>query len=292
MACSLPGLSDNSTEAPKPELTEPPSVQSANQCGDGICAGPENIDRCPEDCDAPVTASTQPPSEGMIPPLYFFDVIHTHGEGDWKPYEGPPMVNLDTEVADNMLALINGIRTSLDRYGAQGSWEVVYGTTKGLCAHQGENHVFRQLLDSGHEIAIHAHRTEHIETAYQSFKDNCGIAANTASGFILDADRAGLTGAQDALVSAIEISIILGMTVGTENLSPGGEKNTFAELCDNQIGDGNDMWASTGNLMFPWRPNYTERNICEHDPEGSMVFVDHVNPIGCLLPIKEGQPTS
>ena len=53
---------------------------------------------------------------------------------------------------------------------------------------------------------------------------------------------------------AIEVPVRLGLTVGTTNLSPGGDKNTISSVCQNVLGMGNDMWLETGNLMFPWRP--------------------------------------
>lgn len=222
-----------------------------------------------------------------VPPLYFFYVIHTHVQGDWLPYTDPGMTRLDPAVADNMLAAIEGIAQVLERHGVKGTWEVVYGTSKGLCRYQGENHIFRHLLDAGHEVAVHAHRNQDIEPAFHNLQDCCGITPKTTSGFMGEVFQVRSEGAQQAISEAIEIALDLGMTVGTENLAPVDRRNPFGSLCGNQFGEGNDMWPETGNLMFPWKPDYLHRNICAHDPEGGMVLVDHVGPWWMRLP---GQP--
>lgn len=227
---------------------------------------------------------TSTPLTDDAPPLYFFYAIHTHVQGDWFPYTDLGMTELDSQVADNMIAAIDGIAQVLDDHGAKGSWEVVYGASKGLCEYQGENHIFQQLVDSGHEVGVHAHRTVHIESAFQNLEDYCGISANLTSGFMIEAVDAGPEGAQETLSQAIEESLSFGMTVGTENLSPSDPRNPFAELCDDQIGVGNDMWAEAGNLMFPWRPDYINQNICADNPAGDMVFVDHAPPGWMILP--------
>ncbi|MBS1251250.1 MAG: hypothetical protein MAG451_00281 [Anaerolineales bacterium] len=204
---------------------------------------------------------TETPSPEDVAPLHVFYAIHTHVQGDWFPYSSPGMTTLDEDVADNMIDAIEGIAGVLDDHGAKGTWEVVYGASKGLCTYQGDDHVFRQLIDSGHEVGVHAHHTEEIERAFQNLQDECGITADVTSGFMIDASDAGPEGAQEVASQAIEEGVALGMTVSTENLSPGGRRNPFGPLCDNQIGAGNDMWRETGNLMFPWRPDYVNGDI-------------------------------
>ncbi|MEW5941019.1 MAG: hypothetical protein AB1750_15235 [Chloroflexota bacterium] len=247
-------------------------VQSAPVTAPTQAPLPENGNRPPATASVPAEV---PAAE--IPPLYFFYAIHTHVQGDWLPYESPPMLRLDTRAADNMLLAITAIQQVLDRYGAKGTWEVVYGTAKGLCTYQGQNHIFRQLEAAGHEIAVHAHRTEDIGRAAENLRTDCGMNPQTTSGFIAEVSKAGTGGAQEAMIEAIEVSLANGLTVGTENLSPGGGKNPFAELCANQFGVGNDMWRESGNLMFPWRPDYPNGNICADNPQAQLVFVDHVS---------------
>lgn len=224
------------------------------------------------------------PEQEAVPPIYFFYAIHTHASGDYLPYTEPPMLTIDPQTAENMVLTISSMQEVLDRYQIRGTWEVVYGTAKGICTYQGENHIFQQLQDAGHEIAAHAHQTDHIDDVVQNLMNDCGVTPVTTSGFLLEAERAGPAGAQEALSLAIQVSLDNGLTVGTENLAPSGGKNPFTEICQAQLGIGNDMWLQTGNLMFPWRPDYANGNICAHNPEGEMVFIDHVSIEWTVLP--------
>ncbi len=258
---------------------DPPSQRG--ECGDGTCDGPENHQTCPEDCNPPEAASqiAAVPDED-VPPLYFFYVIHAHVSGDTLPYD-TTMNQIDTEVAANMVAAIEGIQAALDRYGIPASWHVTYGGASGFCDYGGPDHVLNRLLDAGHEVGLHAHHTEDIQAAYQALTLDCGITPEVGSGHLLDAHLAGQFGdiaaAQNAMTLSLDISSGLGVPIVTENLSPGGEKNVFADACDNQLGIGNSMWAETGNLMFPWRPDYQAGDICTHNPQSDVIFLDHVS---------------
>ncbi|MEW6718640.1 MAG: hypothetical protein AB1345_14210 [Chloroflexota bacterium] len=278
VACTLGGAS-----TPVQGL---PAGSALARCGDGVCSGPEDESNCPGDCPAGAEPLPQPPvvpgdasqvlpGEGNTPPLVFFYAIHTHANGDFLPYTTPAMSEINPQAAENMLAAINGIREVLNRHGVKATWELVYGTAKWLCGMEGD--ILAQLQAEGHEIATHAHQVEDTITVTEILRQQCGIHPNTASGFILYADQAGGAGAQQAVVNAVQLGLDLGFNTGTENLSPGGNKNPFSVLCNQQIGVGNDMWAQTGNLMFPWRPDVANGNICADDPRGEMVFVDHVS---------------
>ena len=159
-----------------------------------------------------------------IPPLYFFYAIHTHGTSDYLPYADKLQKRLDSQTADNMIAAIEGISAVLDRYGVVGTWELVEGTAKGIPEYQGENHIFKQLLSRGHEIAAHAHKVEDTAAVVAALRDSCGVVPVTTSGFITQVSRADAAGVQSAMAAAIQTAVDLGLTVGTDNLSPGGEE--------------------------------------------------------------------
>jgi hypothetical protein len=114
--------------------------------------------------------------------------------------------------------------------------------------------------------------------------EDCGIVPKTTSGFIAQISPFDKDKAQSAMSMAIEVSLQFGMNIGTTNLSPGGGKNPFSELCDGQIGPGNDMWLQSGNLMYPWKPDYSNGNICAVDHQGEMILIDHVSIEWILLP--------
>lgn len=286
-------------------MVQPPAQQRGS-CGDGVCDGPESESTCPADCAAQSASRQQPQgsqptmeataqaaaptvaTSGKIPPLYFIYVVHTHVSDGHLPYTSPARDAIDAAAADNMLAAIEGIAGVLDAHGVPGTWEVTAATASGLCSYQGEDHVFAQLLAAGHEIATHGHSTRGLRESYLALQADCGITAATASGFMAEAARAGSAGAQEAMASVIEAALDLGMRVATENLSPADLLSPFGELCNNQIGRGNDMWAQTGNLMFPWRPDCGGGEICADHPRCEVVFVVHVS-ITWTMP-GEGSP--
>ncbi len=210
-----------------------------------------------------------PPEE--IPPLYFFYAIHTHVAGDHFPYTTPSLRTLDPRIAENMVATIEGIAEVLEHHGVKGTWEVVYGTAEGLCAYEGENHIFRRLIESGHEIGLHVHRYADYERDLRALSDICGLDVRVTSGLLTDARQAGPDGFQQVMSEGIARHVGWGIRAATINLSSG----PLFQWCGGQIGIGNDMGGETGNLMFPWRPDYQGGNICADDPHGDFVFVDH-----------------
>lgn len=271
-------------------------VVSEGLCGNGTCDGPENATNCPQDCQeeeagAKIPAPSAPaPASDEIPPIYFFYAIHAHGSDENLPYEDLARNQLNPQIAANMIEAIEHIAAVLDRHGVKGTWEFLPATATGLCSYQGENHLLNQLTTNGHEVGAHAHHIDDIQNAYWALRDDCDITARTTSGFIAQISSYGIDEVQSAMSLSIQTSVDLGMTFGTTNLSPGGGRNPFADLCGEQIGLGNSMWDQSGNLMFPWRPDLLHQDVCTHSDEGPMVLVDHVSIEWIKLPGQEGVP--
>ncbi len=250
--------------------------------GDSDADGDGDIDS-DEEADADVDADTD---ELPPPPVHFFYAIHTHVASDHLPYTDRTLTELDTVVAENMIAEIEAIAEVLEAHDLRATWEVVHATAQGLCSHEGEDHVFARLEAAGHEIGIHAHRNPDIGRAYLALREHCGIEARTTSGML--AGMASLTPAEAIERFSMALSIVadLGVDVATENLSPweAPELNPITSSCDGTFGLGNDMWAETGNLMFPWRPDFDGRDPCTHAPDGAIMAVDHVSIVFKTIP--------
>jgi hypothetical protein len=189
-----------------------------------------------------------------------------------------------------MISAIEDIAEVLNRYGVKGTWETLPAVAEGLCSYQGESHVFNELISQGHEVGAHAHRIDDIQEAYEALVEECGIIPITTSGFIAQISAFDEQDAHNAMSLAIDASVSNGMRIGTTNLSPGGGKNPFTELCANQIGSDNDMWAQSGNLMFPWKPDYVHHDICAHNEQVEMILVDHVSIEWIILPEYQSVP--
>lgn len=263
-------------------------AEKSKSCGDGVCDGPETPQTCPEDCqetpDAAVAVVTSLPSIPAAPPLHFFYVIHTHTSEQFHPYSDPGQTTIDTDLAENMLAAIEGIAAVLDKYRVKASWQFLPATVKGFHEYQGENNIISQLITNGHEIGVHTHNINDIQFAVQNLEEYIGISPVVTSGFLAHLSNISPGEAKAAMSIAIEAPIKQGLSVGTANLSPGGDKNPLASECQEILGMENDMWPETGNLMFPWRPDYAHQDPCSHNPEGKMLLIDHVSIEWVILP--------
>lgn len=73
LACSSGSLLDKGEDTVSQD--ESPS-QEERYCGDGVCDGPENDEKCPEDCQSSKEESSPPSGKGAIPPVYVTLAIH------------------------------------------------------------------------------------------------------------------------------------------------------------------------------------------------------------------------
>jgi hypothetical protein len=212
--------------------------------------------------------------------------IHTHLSGDHYPYQDEGLTSIDPVVAQNTQTTIEGLAATLDRYGVKATWELVYGMASGLCSYPQTEGLLDSLAANGHEIGSHSHNTDDIIKAYTTLQNECGITANVTSGFLIDATRP-MADPHLAMSEDIQIALDLGIHVSTENLVLGSGRDPFGATCT-QMGVGNDMGDLTGNNLYPWKPDYANQNICDHNPDGEMVFLDHVSIEWVILEGQEG----
>lgn len=248
------------------------------------------------DAKGPLPDFKKPIADGAIPPfgkdaqlsgsakLNVFYVIHTHLSDDRLPYDSKLMKDgdLNGTKADNMVAIINGIKGIADKHGLKIAWQPTLGPAKGFCQHQGSNHIFKQLLAEGHEIGIHAHKEDDLEPTYGYLTNECGIAPkdiSSASGY--QAFLGDKTGADRAAAFSEHAKTFSswGIGVGTSNLAPDGDgSHEMAPVCTDQWGNNGDSWKTTDNFLYPWKPDLTNSVPCDHDSAGTFVMVDHSGP--------------
>jgi len=217
--------------------------------------------------DAEATAQLSP-AASEVPPLYVFYVNHTHLSEDTLPYTDPSLQQLDTHVSQNLNDTLLALADVLDRHGLPADWQVVYGMAQGLCSDQGTQNVFQQLLARGHEVGLHVHNfNTDYERALRAMHDVCGISPQVISGLVL-------ARSSNQMAQEIQQAKQDGMDLGVIGMSA----SHFMQPCGQQIGTGNDMWAQTGNLLFPWQPEYVgaQPDVCTDDPNGDFSLIDHV----------------
>jgi hypothetical protein len=50
------------------------------------------------------------------------------------------------------------------------------------------------------------------------------------------------------------------------------------------------MYLETGNLLFPWRPDYLNKDPCRNLPGGNLTLIDHIPLTGFILPGDNAPP--
>ena len=209
------------------------------------------------------------------PPLYVFYVVHLHLSDDRLPYSDPGLALLDQQAAAHMVAITEAIAEVADRYDFPISWHPVYASAKGIGAYEGDDNVLVRLKASGHELGVHSHDVTEIDDA-DGVSEALGLAPTVVSAGLTEASQS--RDAQQTICDTWESCARIGLSVTVNNLSPEDNVSPFGSLCGNVLGEGNDMWRETGNLMFPWKPDYEGDNVCEHADDGRIVYVDHVTP--------------
>lgn len=269
--------------APTPEEAVPVEAKTQPTGPRGKAGGPRGGGRARGGgitVEPDPTILAREPAEGETPPLHFFYAIHAHMGGEHLPYHDLDMTDLDRTKAENMLATVEAITETAARYDIKLTVELVAGTAKGLAEYEGEDHVWRRLREAGHEIGLHTHKATSLQSTANVITDATGGPPTVGSGMMAWVNRMQPSAAQGSIASELGVVGGLGMASASANFSPADSRNPLATTCSS-IGEGNDMWSVTGNLLFPWRPSATDP--CVHDPNGPVVVVDHVPMSGMLV---------
>jgi len=258
-------VSESGSASVADAVEAPASERSADK------AGPDKKAR---DGDGGEIATT---AKGDTPPLYVFYVIHGHQQGEHLPYSDTNMSRLDKGKAENFATAIKRISDTTSAYGMPISWELVAGTAKGIRELQGEDNIFKRLMAQGHEIGIHTHDASRIRSTVEAVNQSLGILVTTGSGLQMEAINSGASGAQKAMSKGIAEMVDLGLTTASIGLVDSG-RSPISEVCNNSFGEGNDMVGTTGHILFPYKPDYKNDNVCRHNPDSDFVFVNTPGP--------------
>lgn len=126
------------------QAATPTSLQSAPQppledspCGDGVCAGPEDANNCPKDCDQPEPPTTEQPL------LYLGLMIHLEG---WDDDQDQAQFEKHAEIVREWASLFEAYDAKLTLE----SKEFTDGSIK-----WGDN-VLLEMQQRGHGVGVHA----------------------------------------------------------------------------------------------------------------------------------------
>jgi hypothetical protein len=203
-------------------------------------------------------------ASGITPALDFFYAIHIHVPNDYQ-------LPSQTEFND-ITHTVSRLADILEAHGARGTFEAVYMFADAARLYQGAgNNILTQLVARGHEVAAHAHNADMFQLGYTALL-NAGVQNVTTIG-----GRIAIPGNAGTFADTVQLAAQVGFTVKTDNWSP---TDTFggATWCSDFGLGGNTMYTATNNIMHPWRPDYTNRDVCAHNPAGQVIYVDHAIP--------------
>ena len=130
---------------------QPATAGQKSQCGNGLCAAPENASNCPSDCAQP-TALVQPQQKNQPPlgvkgndpaVLYLGVMVHLEGWADGE----------NQKSFTEHVKLIREYAVLFEKYGAKFTWESKK-VTDGILK-WGDN-VLLEMQQRGHAIGLHA----------------------------------------------------------------------------------------------------------------------------------------
>ena len=220
------------------------------------------------------SATPEPTEASVSAPLLVFYVIHAQIGESYTPYTDASLQQLDPTRAQMSAAIIEGIAQVAETHGMPITWEFPQALAKALCA--APDDLLGTLQAAGDEIGAYAH-SDTLAAVEQTLTD-CGYPPETVGGLLFDAVRADDPLA--FLAQELDAAARLGFRYATGNLSPNDDpaRNPFAALCHDTFGEGNEMWAQSGNLFYPWSPDYAHGQICADHPGGDLLLVDHTHP--------------
>ncbi len=169
------------------------------------------------------SSKTDAQTNGSVLPVFY--VVHLHLGNDRLPYNSKLMEegDINSAKADNMLMIVRAIKDVADKHGLKIDWQPTVGPAKGFCVHQGNNHIFKTLLDEGHGVGIHAHNADDLEPTFTYLREDCGLDVSqitTASGyqaFLKDSQGPVRVG---KFTDAVELVSGFSIRVGTSNIAP------------------------------------------------------------------------
>ncbi len=215
-----------------------------------------------------------PPASGTSGPLLVFYAVHVQIGPDYLPYTDASLQQVNPRQVRNITLIIQSLAQVAEKHHLPITWEFPQPMAQALCASPQED-VLGALAAAGHEIGAYAH-SESIAAVAQTLSA-CGHPPVTVGGLLFEAAQA--ENPQALMAQELSAAAQAGFRYATSDLAPGDTRgNPFAALCHNTLGEGNDMWPQSGNLMFPWYPDYPQQNICVAREDGDILLVDHTSP--------------
>jgi hypothetical protein len=206
--------------------------------------------------------------------LNVFYVIHVHSSGNYRP----EFIPLTKEEFYGTAKVIEAIAKTLESHNAKGVFQFLQNFPDAVLKYQGDkDNILKGLERRGHEVGVHAHTD--ISDQWKKTRDSI-LATGIKDVYSMSVTKLASIPIQDVFKRIYE----LGFKVTTGNNSP---LDPFPIAGMSGVSDwgvgGNEVSKETGSFIHPWRPDYENNKISEHNPKGQVLYIDHVPSIVWFL---------
>jgi hypothetical protein len=234
--------------------------KAASPCGNGVCEGPENAQKCPADCAASASPTEITPTDAPV--LYLGIMVHLEGWNDDQNQE---------RFADHV-RLMREYASLFETYGAKLTWESKEVTDGAL--KWGDN-VLLEMQQRGHGVGVHAdiggqkkYNCRNFSADLRAEKEqleSLGVIVRHVSGIVSHCDW--VTAAADAgyLFTTGTVAYAV-MSMPEENRPPEYRNCTSPAACHDTFPPELDA------RLHPWRMN-SGLDWLTPSPNGRLVII-------------------
>lgn len=283
-------------------------VVNQGRCGDGICGSIEKTNNiCQQDCKQDgqvINEQEQSGDKQEKNPLQVFFILHVEPGETGESEERQLSQGAYNRIKEATLKIAD----ILEKHGMKGNFEMVYRVSTDALTYEGSNSFIKKLKDRGHLIALHSHHWMLMQNEAQcqqlcgskcfssgsslspeQKRDGCfvrtggiedGLQALKNLGFnniITMAFRSFAKTEVDSGSYEFSRAEKLGAKIVNDNYSPLDKMAHWSKECSD-FGEGDNNWyGETGNFLHPWRPDYEHGNLCSHNKNGKILYIDQVS---------------
>lgn len=264
------------TLAPSPEPTPPATI--GGYCGDGVCTGPENGERCPEDCvtetpaseeRSPVTSTALPVEDETV--LYLGIMVHLEHWDDAR----------DEAAFRQHAQLVREYADLFEAYGARLTWESKE-LTDGI-ERWGDN-VLREMEQRGHGIGVHADIGGYPRYDCDRFADELRAEREQLESLGVTVRHvSGIPSHCDWVTAAAEAGYLFttGQVAYSVMSMPEEERPVAYRHCANPLTCHDVFPPRLADRIHPWRMN-SGADWLTHDPNGKLVMLAASQGLACM----------
>lgn len=268
----------SSSATPMPSSEPTPLVTVAGYCGDGTCEGPENVERCPEDCDTQAPDDETPAEATSVPlpaedetVLYLGIMVHLE---HWEDAS-------DEAAFEQHVQLVREYADLFEAHGARLTWESKE-LTEGI--HRWGDNVLREMEQRGHGVGVHADIGGYRRYDCSRFADELRVEREELEALGVTVRHvSGIPSHCDWVTAAAEAGYLFTTgQVAYSVMSMSEEQRPLPYRdCADPLTCHDVFPPRLADRIHPWRIN-SGADWLTHDPDGALVMLAASQGLACM----------